>query len=74
MKINRATKVRQWALISSVAAQCKRHRIRRGYTQREVADMLGVSQQSVTTFEAGRNDSLYIYQWYLNHGFVYMEV
>ena len=74
MKINRATKVRQWSVIQSIAMQCKKHRMRIGYTQREVADMLGISQQSVTLFEAGRNNSMYIYQWYLDHGFKYEEV
>lgn len=37
-------------------------------TQKEVADIVGVSSQTVSNFESGRNMSFFVFNYYLEQG------
>lgn len=39
-----------------------------GVYQKDVAEATGYSLENVSAFEAGRNDNLRIFLWYIQHG------
>lgn len=51
--------------------ECKRFRIREGYTQSDVAKATGFSRERISAFECGRSRNLIIFSWYVGKGFKY---
>ena len=54
--------------LKTLGNRCKQHRISMGAYQRDVAKETGYSLENVSAFEAGRNDNLRIFIWYIQHG------
>lgn len=73
MMRNKKTNSLKWSMIRKISGQCQAFRMKLGISQREVAASLGLPQQSISNFEIGSNNSIYIYQWYLDQGFQYKE-
>lgn len=51
-----------------IGARCKKFRLLRGITQKEVASECGCHNTNVSAFERGENDSATILLWYLLNG------
>lgn len=55
-----------------IGNRCRAFRESLGFSQGQVGYQLGyVDGSSISRFEAGQNDSLYIMSWYLKRGFKY---
>ena len=54
--------------LKTLGNRCKQHRISIGVYQKDVAEATGYSLENVSAFEAGRNDNLRIFIWYVQHG------
>lgn len=58
--------------LADIGARCRAFRESLGFSQGQVGYQLGfVDGSSISRFEAGQNDSLYIMSWYLKKGFDY---
>lgn len=51
-----------------IGRACQEHRRRLFKRQDEVGAEIGYSPQTISQFENGRNNNLYIYSWYLVNG------
>lgn len=54
--------------LERIGAACRKFRKERGISLYEVARNVCTSQCNVSMFEAGKNDSATIYNWYLEMG------
>lgn len=52
----------------AIGRACKEFRKSMGYLQLDVAFETGYSQEAISAFEQGRNDSAKIILWYFIHG------
>ena len=55
--------------LRQIGSQCKSIRQMLGVTQVDVGKELGYSDKTIAMFEKGHNNNLYIFTWYLRHGF-----
>lgn len=53
---------------------CKLARLRAGYTQQNVADILNYSVSTISAFENGRLNNALLLVWYFSHGLSIEEV
>ena len=53
-------------IMKSVGFLCSFFRKKKGITQKEVANYLGITQTRISEFENGRNDSLFIFLAYID--------
>lgn len=56
--------------LESLGELCRLVRTHRGYTQQDVAEALGTTNQNISAFEKGLNNSAVILLWYVRHGLV----
>lgn len=56
--------------LESIGKACKSYRRSLGYTQIDVANETGYTQQNISRFEKGTNDNSLILMWYVRHGMV----
>lgn len=52
-----------------IAKNCAQWRLECGYTQKQIADSLGVSVETISAFEHGRTNNARVLSWYIEHGF-----
>ena len=51
-----------------IGQECQNHRRRINIRQEQVGDEIGYSKQTISQFENGHNNNLYIFAWYLMNG------
>ena len=51
-----------------LGTKCKELREQLGYFQSDVADEIGYSKETISSFECGRNNNATILFWYIQHG------
>lgn len=51
--------------LKDIGKICKSERMKKGYTQRQLAIEFECSSENISAFECGRNNSLKIFLWYL---------
>ena len=56
-------------MLSKIGQLCKKWRLSQGITQYRIALEVGCTQSNISHFEAGMNDTLSIYLWYVLNGF-----
>lgn len=56
--------------LESLGELCRLVRTHRGYTQQDVAEAVGTSNQNISSFERGLNNNAIILLWYVRHGLV----
>ena len=54
--------------LRTVGRECKRFRRSLGKTQNEVALEIGYALNTISQFECGGNNNLYIFLWYIKNG------
>lgn len=54
--------------LNTLGLWCRQIRERRGKRQSDVAKELDLTPQSISLFENGRLDSIYILSWYIENG------
>lgn len=52
-----------------ICTRCAQWRLECGYTQKQIADSLGVSVETISAFEHGRTNNARVLSWYIEHGF-----
>ncbi len=62
------TKARKDLYLKQLGELCKDFRKSKGYTQKQVANELGISPNVISVFERGKTDSAYILFWYIDRG------
>ena len=51
-----------------IGKECQTLRRRLNVRQREVGNEIGYGEKTISQFENGHNNNLYIFSWYLKHG------
>lgn len=54
--------------LKNIGQQCRQLREALGLLQSDVAVDVGVSRETISAFENGRNNSAYLLAWYIEHG------
>lgn len=60
--------------LKQIGYVCYSFRRIKGYRQKDIADDLGMSEQSISLFENGKNNSATILLWYIRHGLTINEI
>lgn len=55
--------------LKEITEKCAYWRLECGYTQKQIADSLGVSVETISAFEHGRTNNARVLSWYIEHGF-----
>lgn len=56
--------------IKLIADNCRKWRVLdTEYTQKQIAEELGVSVETISAFEHGRTNNAVVLSWYIEHGF-----
>lgn len=55
--------------MSLMGHSCRAWRMSMGYTQKQVADETGYTENTISLFEHGETNNAIVLLWYLTHGF-----
>lgn len=59
--------------LKEIGQICKNFRIKKGFTQRDVAEDLCYTSENISAFENGRNDNAIILLWYIKNGLEFAQ-
>ena len=59
----------KWTELQELGFSCRSWRLECGYTQKQIAEALGLSPETISAFEHGRTNNALILLWYVEHGF-----
>ena len=51
-----------------IGKECQKLRRRLDIRQKQVGQEIGYAEKTISQFENGHNNNLYIFSWYLKHG------
>lgn len=57
-----------------ITKNCQDYRINRGITQQQIANNIGCSIETISSFENNRNNNALILIWYIEHGITLNEL